>query len=241
MPHERENRGSIVQRLKRLSPFRKKVVEYPSVIPALEPREATVVAVKEEQPPTLTPFQQLERFLERESGISDPNEINRQVKLEKWLMLPLNSRYANEADPAYITIRQHATYIHGEGSRWEPVLDVSIHILPAYKSVEENRKMGNYSFHPKSIMGSLLLSSQEPALRIPGNDVNYRDWSGALWNILHFSDPNEVPRKWFGEAPHSRQWTTNDPSQLRSAVDFITRGDAFNSANSVPKVISKGY
>lgn len=219
-----------MQGLKRLLPlFRKPTVVKSPTSHDLEPPADVMVVARVEQPPILIPFQQIEQFLERESGISDPEEYNRSVKIEKLVYVSPIDRES----PAYITIKQQGS----PSGKWSDKIQVSIHVVRDYELKRAMEKMKYRVGAKEDDSGGLVLSNQEPALTVAFG------LGSPLWQILYLPRPHTVTdtRLWtrFGRrAPLVDLWTTNDPEQLRRVKFFITTGD---TPNSTPKVLKRGH
>lgn len=221
-------------------------VPQPSVVPAPQPKEPTVTQRKE-MPVRLSLFQQLEQLLARESGITDPERNNREVKMEKLVRNPEynDDRGVPYEDPAYITVRQRSSRPVGTAERsWGTTIEASVFVASADDLKERSRKRGwsGGSLNEiKNLEGSLLLSDEE--VRVDDKHDN------SIWTIMRFGRKPEIfsaknsalsnkPRTvWrYDESNRSYPWSTTDAGALERVAIFLTEGD---TAHSPPKVTNK--
>lgn len=237
MVNETREGTGFVDRLKRFIPGRKP--QAPAVVPTTQPQEVPVtVAQKEQSPRVLSPFEQIQQLLERESETTDPNKVigSRSVKLEKKVY---NATPGRTKDPVYITITQIAT-----NREWDNRLSVSIYIETDADAKKYNREHHLRGLpEGKNLQGSLVISQQEPQLTLNPVNSRYISEPDDIWEILGLSKPkydgdtsiwSGLPKTRY--AQRTSPCTTNDAEALRKVVRFITVDE---TDRSTPKVISR--
>lgn len=237
MANETDTESGLFGRLKGLIPrrhFRPSLAVSTSQLPE-EP-----VAAKQEQTAALTPFQQVEQLLERVSGIVDPYDKGiqrtRRIKIEKKLYNPVY-RQLREKDPVYITVSQKPAL---QGGGWNGTIEISIVVLSAQSIKDYNEKHNLHGVpEPRNLEGKILLSDQEPKLRIKYMLPKYDDAARSIWDLMNLQRPRSEysQQGWIKDATNrSYPWSTNDERELASVASFVTTGETFYDP---PQVVRK--